>query len=59
MNKFSKIITQNKKNGASQSMLYALGLTKQDLMKPQVGIGTVWFESNPCNAKLNILSQKT
>jgi dihydroxy-acid dehydratase len=58
MNKFSKIITQNKKNGASQSMLYALGLTKQDLMKPQVGIGTVWFESNPCNAKLNILSQK-
>jgi len=44
LNKFSRVITQPKKNGAAQSMLYALGLTKEDMNKPQIGIGTVWFE---------------
>ena len=37
-------------------MLHALNLNKNDLKKPQVGIGSVWFESNPCNSKLNKLS---
>ena len=58
LNKYSKIITQPKKNGAAQSMLYALGLTKSDMDKPQVGIGTVWFEGNPCNSKLGGLSRQ-
>ena len=58
LNKFSQNITQHKKNGAAQSMLYALGLNKNDLSKPQVGIGTVWFEGNPCNAKLNKISKQ-
>ena len=30
-------------------MLHATGLTQADLEKPQVGIGAVYFESNPCN----------
>ncbi len=55
-NYYSKNITQSKKSGAAQSMLYALGLKKEDMNKPQIGIGTVWFEGNPCNSKLNILS---
>ena len=58
LNKFSRIITQPKKNGAAQSMLYALGLTKEDMSKAQVGIGTVWFEGNPCNSKLNGLARQ-
>ena len=58
LNKFSQNITQHKKNGAAQSMLYALGLNKNDLSKPQVGIGTVWFEGNPCNSKLNVLARQ-
>ena len=56
LNKFSKIITQSKQNGSAQAMLYALGLNKNDLQKPQIGIGTVWFDGNPCNSKLDILS---
>ena len=56
MNNFSKVITQSKKNGAAQSMLFALGLSVEDLTKAQVGIGTVWLEGNPCNAKLDKLS---
>ena len=56
LNKFSKIITQSKQNGSAQAMLYALGLNKNDLQKPQIGIGSVWFDGNPCNSKLDILS---
>ena len=56
LNKFSRILTSNKKNGAAQSMLYALGLKSEDMNKAQVGIGTVWLEGNPCNSKLNYLA---
>ena len=33
-------------------MLIATGLTWTDLNKPQVGIGSVWYEGNPCNMHL-------
>lgn len=59
LNKFSRVLTSNKKNGAAQSMLYALGLSPQDMNKPQIGIGTVWLEGNPCNSKLNGVSNLT
>jgi dihydroxy-acid dehydratase len=39
-------------------MLYATGLTKKDMDKPQVGICSVWFEGNPCNMHLLDLSEK-
>ena len=52
LNKFSSRITQPKSQGASQAMLYATGLTEEDMQKPQVGIGSVWYEGNPCNMHL-------
>jgi dihydroxy-acid dehydratase len=33
-------------------MLYAVGLTEADMAKAQVGIGSVWYEGNPCNMHL-------
>ncbi len=33
-------------------MLHATGLTVEDLQRPQVGIGSMWYESNPCNMHL-------
>src|SRR5436309_8926662 len=57
-NKFSSKITQPKSQGASQAMLYATGLTEQDMQKPQVGIASVWFEGNPCNMHLLSLAEK-
>lgn len=38
-------------------MLYATGLTEQDMNKAQVGISSVWFEGNPCNMHLLDLSK--
>jgi dihydroxy-acid dehydratase len=52
LNKFSRTITQPKSQGASQAMLYATGLEPEDMVKPQVGISSVWFEGNPCNMHL-------
>lgn len=52
LNKFSSRITQPKSQGASQAMLYATGLTPDDMNKPQIGIGSVWYEGNSCNIHL-------
>jgi hypothetical protein len=57
LNKYSAHITQPKSQGASQAMLYATGLTEQDMQKPQVGIASVWFEGNPCNMHLLNLAE--
>src|SRR5436189_5498641 len=58
LNKYSSHVTQPKSQGASQAMLYATGLTEQDMQKPQVGIASVWFEGNPCNMHLLSLAEK-
>jgi dihydroxy-acid dehydratase len=58
INKYSSHITQPKSQGASQAMLYATGFTEADMQKAEVGIGSVWYEGNPCNMHLNLLSEK-
>ena len=58
INKYSRVITQDKSQGASQAMFYALGLEENDLKKGQVGIGSNWYESNPCNNHLDKLSNR-
>ncbi len=39
-------------------MLYATGLTDEDLDKPQIGISSVWYEGNSCNMHLLDLAEK-
>jgi dihydroxy-acid dehydratase len=58
LNKYSSRITSPKSQGASQAMLYATGLSDEDLQKPQVGISSVWFEGNSCNMHLLHLAEK-
>lgn len=56
INSVSANITQPKKQGASQAMLYATGMSESDMNSAQVGISSVWYEGNPCNMHLNDLS---
>ncbi|KAJ5305854.1 hypothetical protein PENANT_c015G05747 [Penicillium antarcticum] len=58
LNKVSRHITQPKSQGASQAMLYAVGLKEEDMNKAQVGISSVWFNGNPCNMHLLDLNNK-
>ena len=56
LNKYSARITGPKSQGASQAMLYGVGLSDADMDKAQVGISSVWYEGNTCNMHLNDLA---
>ncbi|WP_276359682.1 dihydroxy-acid dehydratase [Daejeonella sp. H1SJ63] len=57
LNKFSKTVTQDPTQPASQAMLYGIGLTTEDLAKAQVGIVSMGYDGNTCNMHLNELAQ--
>jgi dihydroxy-acid dehydratase len=52
LNKYSKRVTQDETQPAAQAMLYGVGLTDEDMKKPQVGIASTGFDGNPCNMHL-------
>ena len=56
LNRVSARITEEKAQGASQAMLYATGLSSEDLGKPQLGIAAMWYDGNPCNMHLGLLA---
>ncbi|KAI5123692.1 hypothetical protein M0805_001720 [Coniferiporia weirii] len=58
LNKISSILTQDKAFGGAQAMLYAAGLTEEDMSKPQIGISPIWWEGNPCNNHLLDLARE-
>ncbi|MCO5593147.1 hypothetical protein L7F22_047153 [Adiantum nelumboides] len=57
LNKYSSRVTQPKSQGGSQAILFGVGLSEDDLHKPQVGISSVWYEGNTCNMHLLKLSE--
>ena len=57
-NRYSSVLTSNKKQGASQAMLYATGLEPADMEKAFVGVGSIWYDGNPCNMHLLELGTK-
>ncbi len=58
LNKYSKRLTQDPSQPASQAMLYGIGLTEEDLKKAQIGIVSTGYEGNTCNMHLNDLAKK-
>ena len=57
LNKYSKTLTQDPTQPASQAMLYGIGLTTEDLAKAQVGIVSMGYDGNTCNMHLNDLAK--
>ncbi|MCE7987507.1 MAG: dihydroxy-acid dehydratase [Caldilinea sp. CFX5] len=58
LNKYSRMLTQTRSQVGSQAMLYGIGLTDEDLKKPQVGIASMGWEGNTCNMHLNDLAKE-
>ena len=56
LNKYSKVLTQDPTQPASQAMMYGAGFTDEDMKKPIVAIGSTGFDGNTCNMHLNILA---
>ncbi|XP_059317791.1 dihydroxy-acid dehydratase, chloroplastic-like [Lycium ferocissimum] len=57
LNKYSSRITEPKSQGGSQAILYGVGLSDDDMNKPQIGISSVWYEGNTCNMHLLKLAE--
>lgn len=58
LNKYSKRLTQDETQPAAQAMLYAIGLSEEDMNKAQVGIVSTGWEGNPCNMHLNDIAKE-
>ena len=56
LNRYSQTLTQQIDNPAAKAMLYGVGLTSEDMQKPQIGIASTGYEGNTCNMHLNGLS---
>lgn len=58
LNKYSKRLTQDETQPASQAMLYGVGLSEADMKKAQLGIVSMGYDGNTCNMHLNQLAQQ-
>ena len=58
LNKYSRVFTETRSQVGSQAMLYGIGLTDEDMKKPQVGIASMGYEGNTCNMHLNDLAKE-
>jgi dihydroxy-acid dehydratase len=57
LNKYSKNVTSNPEQPAARAMLYATGLSDEDMDKAQIGVVSTGWEGNPCNMHLNGLAE--
>ncbi len=57
MKKYSHWVSQDPSQPAAQAMLHSIGLSKEDMAKPFIGIGSTGYEGNPCNMHLNDLAK--
>ena len=57
LNKYSKTLTQDPTQPATQAMFYGIGFTKEDFDKAQIGVASMGYDGNTCNMHLNGLSE--
>lgn len=57
LNKFSKTLTQDPTQPATQAMYYGIGFQKEDFNKAQIGIASMGYDGNTCNMHLNDLAE--
>ena len=58
MNLRSRAIVDGPDRAPARSYLYSIGLTKEDLQKPIIGVANTWIGTMPCNFHLRRLSAK-
>ncbi|WP_267406236.1 MULTISPECIES: dihydroxy-acid dehydratase [unclassified Chryseobacterium] len=57
LNKYSKTLTQDPTQPATQAMFYGIGFKKEDFDKAQIGVASMGYDGNTCNMHLNGLSE--
>ena len=56
MNRPSRALYEGVDRAAARSFLHAIGLTREDLGKPFIGVANCWLETMPCNFGLRDLA---
>ena len=53
---YSSQVVDGYERAASRAMLYAVGFTKPDFQKPQIGVASTWSMVTPCNMHIDQLA---
>jgi len=54
--RISRTLYQGRDRAGARSFLHAIGLTREDIEKPFIGVSNVWTETMPCNFGLRELA---
>ena len=54
----SRVIVDGPERAPARSYLYSIGLTREDLEKPIIGVANTWIGTMPCNFHLRRLSAR-
>ncbi len=57
LNKYSRTLTQDPTQPATQAQYYGIGFKKEDFDKAQIGIASMGYDGNTCNMHLNGLAE--
>ncbi len=56
LRKFSSQVVDGADRAASRAMLHAVGFTREDFKKPQIGVASLWSQVTPCNLHIDKLA---
>jgi dihydroxy-acid dehydratase len=56
---FSAEVVDGVERAASRAMLHAVGFSRADFKKPQIGIASTWSEVTPCNIHIDQLARES
>ncbi|MDZ4198389.1 MAG: dihydroxy-acid dehydratase, partial [Kiritimatiellia bacterium] len=55
---WSKTVTEGDERAASRAMLHAVGFSRADFRKSQIGIASTWSQVTPCNIHIDRLARR-
>ena len=55
---WSQAVTDGTERAASRAMLHAVGFTREDFHKSQVGVASTWSQVTPCNLHIDRLARR-
>lgn len=55
---WSQAVTDGTERAASRAMLHAVGFTREDFRKSQVGVASTWSQVTPCNLHIDRLARR-
>ncbi|MCC7178867.1 MAG: dihydroxy-acid dehydratase [Acidobacteria bacterium] len=54
----SALVLDGPSRAPGRAMLHAVGFTREDFAKPQVGVCSAWSQVTPCNMHLDVLARR-